>query len=124
MPRQNALGGIRIEEGSNANGRWQRVGSILRCDHTITLSYLAAATVEGTWTFPLAFGAGTIRVFPVLRNAMSGSAPNVQQISSIYNQSAPTTTSAVIRVSRVSGLTGFEVGDTLAVDVMALGPAP
>lgn len=125
MARQNAIG-IRIEEGSNSNGRWLRVGGTLRCRHLITLSFATSTTVNATWTFPAAFKTGTKPLILVtLQDVMPNATPTTQQISTpLCNNDAITNTTAPIAMVRIAGQTNFVSGDTVLVAVIAEGEAP
>lgn len=125
MPKQNAIGTI-IEEGSNSNGQWVRIGGTLRCRHLVTLTFANSTTVNATWTFPSAFKAGTKPLITVtLQDVMPNSTPTIRQVSTLLcNNDAVTNTTAPIAMARIVEQTNFVSGDTVLVAVIAEGEAP
>lgn len=116
---------IPFSEGSNANGRWQRVGGKLECWHTLTATFSGVAVLEVTWTFPTAFNpSASPVVIAGLKSASTGATPGIQEIAEVYTNSAPSNTSAIIRVVRQITRTNFVLGDTLVLSCFAIGEAP
>lgn len=125
MARQNPIG-ILIQEGSNANGRWLRVGGTLQCWHTVTLTFSSVSVVAATWTFPTPFKSATIpKVIPAVQDNLANSTPSFQELSTVFaNEASITNTSTPVTLARLLGQTNFVSGNTVKVAVFAIGQAP
>lgn len=109
-----------IERGSNANGKYVRFADgTQRCWEKLTLSYGAGSYCSATWTFPAAFVSAPEGLVATTEST-GGATPVDTELAAIRAYSA-TTTAATIRQPRISGLTSFQVGDTLDAAVSAEG---
>lgn len=117
---------IPFSEGSNANGRWRRIGTLQECWGTVTLTFTSTAVLATTWTFPVPFKAATTpRVWPALEDNLASATPSIQQISSIYSaQASITNETAPVALTRLTGQTNFASGNTAIAVVYAFGEAP
>lgn len=111
--------GALIEGGSNANGRYVRLADGTQiCRHLMTVAYSSAGVMTGTWTFPATFSAAPT-VIPTLADTASAT-PVENELAGLRVQTF-TTSSVIVRLPRISGMTNFAPGDTATVMVEATG---
>lgn len=103
-----------LADGSKVN--WDFCG-VQRMRHTVTLTYVNGSTLAGSWSFIWHFAeAPHIQVTPRDRSFT----PTWNQIA-VIRPSARSVSSCTITAYRQAGQTDFVSGDTMTVDVEAIG---
>lgn len=108
-----------IEEGSNANGEWIKLGSgRMICYKVVNLVYAAATELSATWTYPQAFLAGTR---PTITFSLSDTTVVASILGASYSKSPRDNVSTVLAQSNLNGGTSFVSGNAVNLDVIAIG---
>lgn len=84
----------------------------------LTLDFSSASECNKIWTYPIEFDAAP-QLFMSPPDS-TGATPVSNEVNNTFAQSV-STTSALIRAQRITGLTNFVSGDDVVVDCVALG---
>ena len=109
-----------IERGNNANGSYTRFADGTQiCWRSITIGFNTASNCSGTWTFPVAFLAGSTPVVEATFNTGT-MAPTPPELG-LTRAFGTSVTARSLFQYRVNGQTDFVAGNTVTLDVMAFG---
>ncbi len=111
-----------FERGTNANGDYTRLADGTQfCWHEVSLSYIWARELYGSWTFPASF-VSPAKVFCNVEfySLLTSATPDVDAISTATIEGA-TSSSAQFRLMRAAGQTDFVSGDNVTVTTLAFG---
>lgn len=111
-----------FERGTNANGDYTRFADGTQfCWHELSLSYIWARELYGSWTYPAAF-LSPAKVFCSVEfySLLASATPDVDAISTATVEGA-SNSGAQFRLLRAAGQTDFASGDNVTVTVLAFG---
>lgn len=119
------------EEGSNANGTYTKYpnGDLIQKLKRLVLSGSSGDQKTATWTFPTPFDTTDYALLASFTGSVDGdsatafatdSAPSTQMIAAIGTGTYGTT-SVALSAHRLDGMTAFNAGDTMYLNVLAIG---